>query len=216
MQLLFIHGWGMNSTIWKSTIVALQSYECKTIDLGFVEGGANQPLDESRPTIVIAHSLGTLWFLKNYQNGVGESDLNKLNLKAFISIGGFTNFSSFTPVATLDKMKEGIRENPASQMALFWRRAGCKNFASRENLNPEKLHEGLERLSTWQAAEEAKALKCPKFILASKADKIVPASATVEQWQDENIIWHETAPHCLQLAEPEWVAEKIIKQAQAL
>jgi|GEM_PF-325121 len=222
MQLLFIHGWGMNSTIWHSTIDKLPKQDCKTIDLGFVQAGENQPFEKSKPTIVIAHSLGTLWFLKNYQNGVGESELNKLNLKAFISIGGFTNFSSFTPLATLNKMKEGIRENPAAQMALFWRRAGCKNFASPENLNSEKLNEGLEWLASWNASEEASNLSCPKLILSSKADKIVPGNATVEQWQGEagkknnQIIWHETAPHCLQLVEPEWVAEKIIKQAQAL
>jgi pimeloyl-ACP methyl ester carboxylesterase len=212
MQLVFIHGWGMNSRIWQSTIEALQSYECKTIDLGFVKGGETHVLNRTRPTIVITHSLGTTWFLKNYKT----ETLGELNLKALVAVSGFTNFSSFTPEETLKKMKEGVLANSAAQMALFWRRAGCKNFASPENLNPEKLHEGLEWLANWDAAVEAKALKCPKFILASKADKIVPASAIEGQWLGEKIIWHHQAPHCLQLAEPEWVAENILKQAQAL
>lgn len=233
MQLLFIHGWGMNSTIWDSTIQALKSLDCKTIDLGFVKGGETSPFDQTQPTIVITHSLGTSWFLKNYQTEMFE----KLNLKAFIAVNGFTNFSSFTAEETLNKMKEGVLENPATQMALFWRRAGCKNFTSPENLNPEKLHEGLEWLANWDASKEAASFNCPKLILASKADKIVPASAIEEQWysavaggqpegpleklpeaplNNQKIIWHETAPHCLQLAEPEWVAEKIIEQVQAL
>ena len=247
MQLLFIHGWGMNSTIWYSTIQALKghavkSLDCKTIDLGFVKGGETSPFDQTLPTIVITHSLGTSWFLKNYQTAMFE----KLNLKAFIAVNGFTNFASFTAEETLNKMKEGVLANPATQIALFWRRAGCKNFTSPENLNPEKLHEGLEWLATWDVAKEAASLNCPKLILASKADKIVPASATEEQWysavaggqpkehlesgksegpsekspeaslNNQKITWHETAPHCLQLAEPEWIAEKIIKQVQAL
>ncbi|MBO6549140.1 MAG: hypothetical protein JJ964_05915 [Rhizobiales bacterium] len=257
MQLLFIHGWGMNSTIWDSTIQALKghavkSLDCKTIDLGFVKGGGTSPFDQTQPTIVITHSLGTSWFLKNYQTEMFE----KLNLKAFIAVNGFTNFASFTAEETLNKMKEGVLANPATQMALFWRRAGCKNFTSADNLNPEKLHEGLEWLATWDASEEAASLNCPKLILASKADKIVPASAIEEQWysavagggqpkapsknavaapvaggqpkaylgsgqpkaqlNNQKISWHETAPHCLQLAEPEWVAEKIIEQVQAL
>ena len=253
MQLLFIHGWGMNSTIWDSTIQALKghaekSLDCKTIDLGFVKGGETSPFDQTQPTIVITHSLGTSWFLKNYQTAMFE----KLNLKAFITVNGFTNFASFTAEETLNKMKEGVLANPATQMALFWRRAGCKNFTSPENLNPEKLHEGLEWLATWDVAKEAANLNCPKLILASKSDKIVPASAIEEQWYSavaggqpeapsksavaatvagrqpkehlergqpeapQKISWHETAPHCLQLAEPEWVAEKIIEQVQAL
>ncbi len=212
MQLLFIHGWGMNSQVWDNTIAKLPEQDCKTIDLDFVKGGETHVLNRTRPTIVITHSLGTNWFLKNYNT----ETLGELNLKAFVAVSGFTNFSSFTPEETLNKMKEGVLANPAAQMALFWRRAGCKNFAPAEALNPEKLIEGLEWLSTWQTEEEAKALKCPKFILASKADKIVPASAIEEQWQGENIIWHHQAPHCLQLAEPEWIASKILKQVQAL
>lgn len=240
MQLLFIHGWGMNSTIWYSTIQTLKGHavkrlDCKTIDLGFVKGGQTHTFDQTQPTIVITHSLGTSWFLKNYQTEIFE----KLNLKAFIAVNGFTNFASFTAEETLNKMKEGVLANPATQMALFWRRAGCKNFTSPENLNPEKLHEGLEWLATWDASEEAANLNCPKLILASKADKIVPANAIEEQWYSavaatvasgqskehlergqpeapQKITWHETAPHCLQLAEPEWVAEKIIEQVQVL
>ena len=212
MQLVFIHGWGMNSGIWQSTIKALQSYECKTIDLGFVKGGETHAFDRTRPSIVIAHSLGTAWFLKNYETEMFAD----LNLKALIAISGFTNFSSFTPEETLNKMKEGVLANPATQMALFWRRAGCKNFTSPENLNPEKLHEGLEWLANWNASEEVLNLNCPKLILASKVDKIVPAGSISQQWKNEKITWHETAPHCLQLAEPEWVAEKIAKQVQAL
>ena len=254
----------MNSTIWYSTIQALKDYavkslDCKTIDLGFVTGGQTHTFDQTQPTIVITHSLGTSWFLKNYQTEMFE----KLNLKAFIAVNGFTNFASFTAEETLNKMKEGVLANPATQMALFWRRAGCKNFTSPENLNPEKLHEGLEWLANWDASKEAASFNCPKLILASKADKIVPASAIEEQWysavaggqskapqksavaatvasgqpkehlesgkpegpleklpeaslNNQKITWHETAPHCLQLAEPEWVAEKIIEQVQAL
>lgn len=210
-QLLFIHGWGMNSTIWQTTIEKLQGVSCKTIDLGFVKGGQTQTI-ENKPTVVITHSLGTLYFLK----AVLGKELSTENIKALIVIAGFTDFTSFTPIETIKKMQEGVRANPAAQMSLFWRRAGCKNVAPSEALNPEKLNEGLEWLATWNAAHEAKALQCPKLILASKSDKIVPASAIEEQWQSENIIWNETASHCLQLSEPDFCAGEIKQFLQAL
>ena len=251
MQLLFIHGWGMNSTIWQSTIDKLEEVPCKKIDLGFIKGGQTQEL-ENKPTIVITHSLGTLYFLKS----VLGKELMSENIKALIVIAGFTDFTSFTPLKTIEKMQEGVSSNPAAQMALFWRRAGCKNFAPSEALNPENLNEGLEWLGAWNAGVEAKALNCPKLILASKTDKIVPASAIEEQWlnsavaggqskapiksavasepvsggkpegpskntseapiKNTKISWHETAPHCLQLAEPDWVASEIKQFLQAL
>lgn len=210
-QLLFIHGWGMNSTIWQTTIEKLQGVSCQTIDLGFVKGGQTH-LIENKPTIVITHSLGTLYFLKKI---VGK-ELSTENIKALIVIAGFTDFTSFTPIEAIRKMQEGLKANPAAQMALFWRRAGCKNFAPSEALNPEKLIEGLEWLATWNTGVEAKILDCPKLILASKADKIVPASAIEEQWLDHKVIWHETAAHCLHSSEPDWVAEKIKQFLQAL
>lgn len=210
-QMLFIHGWGMNSTIWQTTIEKLQGVSCKTIDLGFVKGGKTHSI-ENKPTIVITHSLGTLYFLK----AVLGKELSSENIKALIVIAGFTDFTSFTPIEAIRKMQEGVGSNPATQMALFWRRAGCKNFAPSEALNPENLIEGLEWLATWNAAQEAKALQCPKLILASKSDKIVPASAIEEQWQSENIVWNETASHCLQLSEPDFCAGEIKQCLQAL
>ena len=225
MQLLYIHGWGMNSTVWQSTIDQLEGFKRQTIDLGFVKGGQTHSI-ENKPTVVITHSLGALYFLKKL---LGK-ELSTENIKALIVIAGFTDFTSFTPHETIKKMQEGVVSNPATQMALFWRRAGCINFAPSDALNPEPLIEGLEWLATWNAADEAKTLQCPKLILASKADKIVPASAIEEQWlnsavtsgQSEaplkniKINWHETAPHCLQLAEPDWVADEITQFLQAL
>lgn len=206
MQLIFIHGWGTNSTIWQNTINHLNDHECVTIDLGFIKGGYNQTWDSTQPTILIGHSLGALWSLKQGQ----------IKPEAFISIGGFTNFLSFTPIETIKKMQEGISSKPAAQMASFWRNAGCKNFAPASDLNKIALHEGLNCLAEWRGEEELKKLKCPKLILATKADKIVPKEATQSQWPDEAITWHETAPHCIQLTEAEWVASQIKQLIQDL
>lgn len=223
MQLIFIHGWAMNHTIWHPAIKALTTggadYCCKTIDLGFLKSKstlsnveniscltAASELQSDKPTIIIAHSLGVMWALRHL------TPLIKVN--GFISIAGFSNFTNFTAPDVLAKMQQGLLQNPASQLALFWRRAGCRQLANEFDLsadmNEEALLNGLSNLANWDESQAAAKLNCPALILASKADKIVPEPASLTEWPDQTIHWHETAPHTIQLAEPEWTAHEIV------
>lgn len=223
MKLIFIHGWAMNHTIWYPTIKAIKTYKpevtCETIDLGFIKSGAEindvknhsqtnaiEGLGNNGPTIIIAHSLGVMWALR-YLGNIPQ-------LKGLVSIAGFSNFTAFTSPDTLVKMQQGISQNPASQLALFWRRAGCRDIAKDSDLstdlNKQNLLEGLDHLVSWDESQAAAKLNCPKLFLASKADKIVPEAATISEWPGQTILWHNTAPHTIQLAEPEWTAQNIM------
>ena len=197
-SLIFVHGWASNSTIWAPVINALPDHNCHTIDLGFISGGTTNWDTLQTPAIYIGHSLGVLWLLKNAPNA-----------KAMISIAGFANFTNFTDPRTLKVMQRGLSKNPEAQISHFWRQAGYAEKTDPQALEPDRLSEGLTWLETWDATAEKSGLTCPKFILASKADKIVPPEATEEQWPGKRIHWHDTAPHMLPLNAPEWTATKI-------
>ena len=196
--LIFVHGWASNSTIWAPLIEALPDHDCHTIDLGFIKGGTTTWDSLQTPAIYIGHSLGVQWLLKNTPNA-----------KALISIAGFANFTSFTDPRTLKVMQRGLSKNPTAQTANFWRQAGDARQTDPEALQADRLSEGLTWLETWDETTEKEELTCPKLILASKADKIVPPKATEQQWQGETIHWHKTAPHMLPHIEPEWLAKQI-------
>ena len=196
--LIFVHGWASNSTIWDPLIKALPDHDCHTIDLGFIKGGTTTWDSLQTPAIYIGHSLGVLWLLKNTPNA-----------KAFISIAGFANFTSFTDPRTLKVMQRGLSKNPETQITHFWRQAGYVRQTEPEALQADHLSEGLTWLETWDATAEKGGLICPKLILASKADKIVPQKASEQQWQAGAIHWHKTAPHMLPHIEPDWLAWQI-------
>ncbi len=200
--LVFVHGWGLNSTMWDPLISELKTDDCHTIDLGFIDGGQTSWQEWEAPAIYIGHSLGSLWVLKALHD-------KPINVKGFVSIAGFSDFTQCADERSLQMMQRGIEKKPAAQLTHFWRQAGVPGKPEADMLNQEGLQEGLAWLSTWNEAEKVSVLNCAKCILASKADKIVPKHATENQWQQEHITWHETAPHALPLVEPEWCAKKI-------
>ena len=200
IPLIFVHGWGLNSTMWNPLISELQTYDCHTIDLGFIAGGKTNWQNWSKPAIYIGHSLGSLWVLSALHD-------KPLNLKGFVSIAGFTNFSECADEKTLQLMQRGIEKKPAAQLTHFWRQAGVPGKP--EQLDQDRLQEGLNWLSSWDERKTVSGLSCPTCIMASKADKIVPSKVTQTQWQQEQIIWHETAPHALPIVEPEWCANHL-------
>lgn len=207
-KLVFIHGWSFNSTMWDPLISKLSGFDCHTIDLGFIAGGKTTWPDVREPAIYIGHSLGVLWLLNEWQ----QSDKSP-KPEAIISIAGFTNFTKFTDRRVLAFMQRGLKKQPEAQLNQFWQQAGVEQTSldelSQKQFDQQQLSQGLAWLATLDGAEQFKNLTCPKLILASKADKIVPPEGSAGQWPDETIIWHDTTPHILPLADPDWLAIKI-------
>ncbi len=204
--LVFIHGWGMNSTIWRDVIAELNDYTCHTIDLGFIKGGETNWHDLEKPAVYIGHSLGALWALKQ----------PALKPAAFISVSGFTSFTSFTPRAAIEKMQRGLELKPETQMKTFWKRAGYQYPGESDqpgNIEKEllipSLDQGLGWLKDWDGRDEFTKRNYPTCIIASRNDRIVPEQATNEQWPEQHIFWHETASHSLPQQEPAWLANQI-------
>lgn len=207
-KLVFIHGWSFNSAMWGPLISKLNGYECHTIDLGFIAGGKTTWPDVTEPAIYIGHSLGVLWLLNEWK----KRDVSP-KPEALISISGFTNFTKFTDPRVLAFMQRSLKKKPETQLNQFWQQAGVEQSLqdelSRKTFDKQQLSQGLTWLATLDGAVQFKNLSCPKLILASKADQIVPEEGSAGQWPEETIIWHETAPHMLPLADPDWLAVKI-------
>lgn len=199
VPLVFVHGWGLNSTLWQPIIKGLSNYKSETIDLGFVKGGNTTWHDLTKPVHYIGHSLGVLWILNNPQ----------LNIKSLISINGFDCFYKFTPTEIFQQMQQGLEKDAKRQMAHFWRLAGCKNFANAEQLKSEQLKQGLEWLATIDATDQLNKCSVPVKALASLKDKIVPEKAAAECWGKRDLVWHQSASHCLPIDDPAWCAQEI-------
>ncbi len=199
LPLVFVHGLGLNSSVWQSLRNELKGYECRTIDLGFVGGGITDWLDLSEPAIYIGHSMGVLWCLANEQ----------INPEALISINGFDCFHEFTPHPKIEAMQEGLEKNAPAQMQQFWRAIGCNRFAEPRNLNKEALMNALEFLANTDASALRIKLEIPIMALASRNDRIVPEIATINCWQNYELVWHDDATHTLPVDKPEWCAKEI-------
>lgn len=209
LDVVFIHGWGMDGCVFDGLSRALNVASGKTIDLGFIKGGETSSHDTSSPAIYITHSLGTLWLLREWRLKGSPSS------SALISLNGFSCFTEFTDPRQLKLMQRGLAKKPAAQMADFWRRAGggCEREAA--HLNPERLSEGLTWLAEWDETETRESLKCPVLALGSAQDAIVPEESFRATWQGRPTIIHETASHMLPLEEPDWCADQINKFLKA-
>ncbi len=200
MHLVLIHGWGFGPDIWSPLLEHLD-YRQKTIcvDLGFFQ---DQNLIDDLPhqSILAGHSLGFLWLLKQ---GL------KFNPGAIISISGFNRFTPYVNPRIVRTMKKGIERNPTKQLQSFWDNCGITKYKPMAPPNESRLTDGLDWLEHWDCRQELTDIHCPKLVLATRDDKIVPEQMTRDIWTRQDIIWSETGGHMLPVIRPDWTAQKI-------
>ena len=151
MDVVFVHGWGFDASVWSALVSKLQNIRAHTIDLGFF-----QKSDDTAPAlpdnaIYIGHSLGVMWLLGNMPQ----------SLRGFISINGFDCFKDHVPPATVLAMQKQLKRNPETLMHDFW--ANCAAPPPRiapYDFNMERLHEGLEWLKSWDESAALRTLSC--------------------------------------------------------
>ena len=191
-QFTFIHGWGMDSGIWDKLAKYFPSEQSHFVDLWFIGAEHTPP---NNPSIYITHSLGTLWALKYHTP----------NINALIAINSFTNFTNFVDERILLTMQKQLRRNPQALMNEFWQNIGLENPLD-QNLNIDKLREGLDWLINWNEKAE---LNAPILSLAGKQDSLLPITQTKKEWAGTNLEVKEDGGHILPLSHPEWCADKI-------
>ena len=198
MHAVFVHGWGYHAGLWKDVIALCPELSVSLVDLGFVAGGPVGVETLPENSIAIGHSLGLLWLLQQEQR-----------FRAVVSVQGFDCFCCHVPTARVEAMRRGLKQNAAATLGNFWRSCGAPDFADREDLNVDKLDEGLEWLMNWNATGKAAALDCPVLALAARDDPIVPTTMSASIWGEQNVTWSDEGGHALPLRRPEWCADRI-------
>jgi pimeloyl-[acyl-carrier protein] methyl ester esterase len=199
MRLVLVHGWGFDSAVWDDLAPLLPGHDIARVDLGFIAGDRsdNAALDDA--AVAIGHSLGVMWLLKTIKTAP----------RALVSINGFARFSPPVPRASLVAMQQGIESKPLAQLKHFWRTCGVAPYATAEAIDQLRLAQGLGWLMDWDATEALQRLPCPRLVLASRDDKVVPADMSVAQWGGDAIDWSDDGGHVLPLSRAAWCAERI-------
>ncbi|MCB1530789.1 MAG: aminotransferase class I/II-fold pyridoxal phosphate-dependent enzyme [Rhodospirillales bacterium] len=198
-NVVFVHGWGFQAGIWMDVADRLKGANKHFVDLGFIKGFENSTGDIPENSVVIGHSLGVMWLLRQ----------RKKSFKGLVSISGFDCFFKHRPVREIEAMKKNLARKPWRQMQEFWKACGTSAFYMEDKLNVPRLEEGLEWLATWDERHGLGTLACPAMVLAAKDDRIVPEDMTRAIWGDYNLRWSDSGGHVLPLNDPGWCAWQI-------
>ncbi len=207
-NLTFIHGWGMDNRVWGKLLTHFPEEKIRFINLCFtnniipskVEGSLHSlSVGRDDKAIYITHSLGTMWALKHHYH----------DMAGLITINGFTNFTDFIDKRILRSMQKHLKRNPNILMNEFWDNISLPSDLRSDNLNIDRLYEGLEWLINWDVEPELKALQVPILSLAGNKDPLLSNKMLEKQLLSTNININENGGHILPLTHPEWCANKI-------
>ncbi len=200
MRLIFVHGWGFDTVLWNGIAEALPQYPQRRIDLGFL-GGAATVAEFSSDDVLIGHSLGFLWGLRQQQNW-----------RQVIAINGFARFAgspeegACVGPAALRAMRLALARDAGKALATFYR--SINHTAPCDRHNATRLAEGLALLETEHIE---KPLAVPCRVLATRNDPLVPKAASdhLAAITGGSILWSDEGGHLLPLTRPQWCADAI-------
>ncbi|NVJ93641.1 MAG: hypothetical protein HWE34_18390 [Methylocystaceae bacterium] len=200
-DLVFVHGWGFDASIWKDVCVHLPYENVHFIDLGFF-GQASTDMPQN--AIYVTHSMGLAWTLQHAKT-----------IEGLISINGFTRFCAcedwVNGVAErmLTRMCRQFEKNPKAVWEEFMKNSGMCDPLLKENADTVALLKGLEDLKSWDVRQAYQALDIPKMALSSQNDLIVPEKLSKDSFED-NVIWYKEGTHLLPLNASQSVAQHIL------
>lgn len=208
MKIVLVHGWGWHSGVWHKLVPLLGDHEIHLIDLGFIRGGPRASNDMPIDSLCIGHSFGVMWLLKH----------GPRPMKGLVSIAGFDCLHKHVPHEVLATMREGMRTDARVQMESFWESLGVGDEKPEGEIDAGGLRGGLDWIARWDTGEQLKNLGAPVLALAAENDRIVRKEATQAIWGNgvAELHWRKTGGHMLQLSEPEWCAEHILRFIDAL
>lgn len=195
MDIVFVHGWGFGPNIWDGLSGRLPGTHYFH-DLGFIENDVARTDFLPESPIVIGHSLGVMWALKN------------LKPAALVSIAGFDCFHHYVPQALTRSMLHNLDTNPMQQMRDFWNACGVGEQCEEEDLNIPALKEGLEWLLNWDESGAQQGIERKTLALAAKDDMIVRKAMSDKIWGTK-AVWSDDGGHMLPITKTNWCAENI-------
>ncbi len=141
---IFIHGWGFDKLIWQNiTNLIIKENFCSSvfcIDLNFFSKGKGEIFKSrtTKKTIVITHSYGLHWFLKN-----------KIECEGLINLFGSPDFTAYQVESKkkktlLKKMIKNFKNNPEKVLQDFYSKCNLK--FNKSSINFENLLNSLNYL----------------------------------------------------------------------
>ena len=199
MSLVFVHGWAFDAGFWDPVRTELDDLASAAVELGFRGRGLEIPNLEE-PLVAIGHSLGFLWLL--HERPFPWTKMIAVNgFPRFVDGGGFT---PGVPAGTVEGMIAGLDQTPSRVVENFL--ALCGGGEAPDDLNPDRLRDGLNWLLRWDARAAMKDENV--YVLAGRGDPIVPEAMTEHAFAGRPIRWHGGG-HLLPLTDPKWCANKI-------
>jgi len=192
MRLLFLHGWGLDASLWDGVRAALPDHETVAMDRGYF----GPPMNDRPPGpfVAVGHSLGAMLL-------AGTSGLAGL-----IAVNGFDRFTGgdAVPPRVVERMRTRFAEAPAEVLGDFRARIGAGEAP--DHIEPDILAADLDLLA---APHPQPCERRDVLVLHGGADPLLPASMREAVFAGAPRETLAEAGHLLPLTHPSWVAERI-------
>lgn len=202
VELVFVHGWGFGPTVWDGVRNHFTDFQTSCLDLGFF-GEPNTEI-KGQNIVFVTHSMGLSWLLNNYNGPI----------KGLVSINGFTKFcrganwpDAIAPIM-LRRMIKQFEKDPETVWHDFMVKSGHDNPLYPKGANEERLLLGLRNLMDGDVREAFISCPCPKLVLASRQDLIVPESLSKSSFGSQ-LEWYDQANHLLPLSHASSISARI-------
>ncbi len=197
MDIVFIHGWGFDRTVWMRMVDHFTDHACHFVELGFT----GKPPSYTFPSqsVVVGHSLGVMWALRHAPT----------TIRGLVSIAGFDCFSAHIPAKDIRAMQRNLRSDPEKQMKGFYAACGYIPFYNVTTMNLMRLDEGLGWLLDWDERPMLRNLPCPVMALGAQDDMIVPSTMTQAIWGRDDLRLSEKGGHILPMTQADWCAQQV-------
>jgi len=199
--LLFLHGWGFDSSIWTPLRAALPEYDSVAWDRGYFAPPTAPEIEG--PVLAIGHSLGALLLAA----GAPRASIG------LVAINGFDRFAGdeAVPTRVMERMRKRFAEAPAEVLADF--RARCGAGDAPRIFNAAMLAADLTLLAE---ADARGVFPAPTLALQGADDPILNSQMRGLVFAGAARETFPEAGHLLPLTHSGWCADRIRAFADTL
>jgi pimeloyl-[acyl-carrier protein] methyl ester esterase len=206
LNLLFVHGWALDRTLWDRVLAALGEEAAGALvrDAGYYGRTADPPAGGA--VLGVGQSLGALELLAEPPPGL----VGVVALDGFARFGKATDFPEGVAARVLERMKDRLGDGGLVE---FVTRAGGEPSAGEPDA--ARLIQGLDRLYTL----DGRACRLPVWRLHADQDPIASLAMADASFADTNVVQRrvrQSADHLSPLTAPHACADLILTALRAL